>query len=220
MASLGETRPVRSVAPSAGPNTVAREINRCGGRGRYRAHAAERGPGSGQAPATVEAELCSELREVVIERLEQDHSPQQISGWLRLSYPDNNDQMQVSHETIYRALYVQARGSLRRELTRHLRTRRQKRYARTHSNRGQGPGCIAGMVMISERPPEVCDRAVPGHWEGDLLMGTRDTAIATLVERHTRYCQLVALPGGPTPSRSAKRSRRASSRCPPSYAAR
>ena len=131
----------------------------------------------------------------MIQRLEQDHSPQQISGWLRLSYPDN-DQMQVSHETIYRALYLQARGSLRRELTRHLRTRRQKRYARAHSNRGQGPGCIAGMVMISERPPEVADRAVPGHWEGDLLMGTRDTAIATLVERQTRYCQLVALPEG------------------------
>jgi IS30 family transposase len=100
------------------------------------------------------------------------------------------------HETIYRALFVQARGSLRRELTRHLRTRRQKRFARAHSNRGQGPGCIAGMVMICERPPEVRDRAVPGHWEGDLLMGTRDTAIATLVERQTRYCQLVALPEG------------------------
>ena len=129
----------------------------------------------------------------MIGRLAQDHSPQQISGWLRLSYPDT-DQMQVSHETIYRALFVQARGLLRRELTRHLRARRQKRFARAHSNRGQGPGCIAGMVMISERPPEAGDRAVPGHWEGDLLMGTRDTAIATLVERQTRYCQLVALP--------------------------
>ena len=155
--------------------TVSREINRCGGRGRYRAHAAEQTAwGRARRPRPSKLELCSELRELVIERLEQDHSPQQISGWLRLSYPDN-DQMQVSHETIYRALYVQARGSLRRELTRHLRTRRQKRYARTHSNRGQGPGCIAGMVMISERPPEVCDRAVPGHWEGDLLMGTRDS---------------------------------------------
>ena len=176
--------------------TVSREINRCGGRGRYRAHAAERAAwGRAKRPRATKLELCSELRELVIGRLEQDHSPQQIAGWLRLSYPDN-DQMQVSHETIYRALYVQARGSLRRELTRHLRTRRQKRLARAHSNRGQGPGCIAGMVMISERPPEVADRAVPGHWEGDLLMGTRDTAIATLVERQTRYCQLVALPEG------------------------
>ncbi len=197
MGSLGENRPARSVvALGRSHTTVSREINRCGGRGRYRAHAAERAAwGRAKRPRPSKLELCRELRELVIERLEQDHSPQQISGWLRLSYPDN-DQMQVSHETIYRALYVQSRGSLRRELTRHLRTRRQKRYARTHSNRGQGPGCIAGMVMISERPPEVADRAVPGHWEGDLLMGTRDTAIATLVERQTRYCQLVALPEG------------------------
>ena len=176
--------------------TISREINRCGGRRRYRAHVAERAAWErARRPRATKLELCPELRELVIERLGQDHSPQQISGWLRLAYPDN-EQMQVSHETIYRALYVQARGSLRRELTRHLRTRRQKRYARAHSNRGQGPGRIAEMVMISERPPEVCDRAVPGHWEGDLLMGTRDSAIATLVERQTRYCQLVALPEG------------------------
>ena len=176
--------------------TVSREINRCGGRRSYRAHAAERTAWRRtRRSRPTKLELCPELRELVIERLGQDHSPQQISGWLRLSYPDN-DEMQVSHETIYRALYVQARGSLARELTRHLRTGRQKRFARAHSNRGQGPGRIAGMVMISERPPEVSDRAVPGHWEGDLLMGTRDSAIATLVERKTRYCQLVALPEG------------------------
>ena len=176
--------------------TISREINRCGGRRRYRAHAAEWAAWRrARRSRPTKLEICPELRELVIERLRQDHSPQQISGWLRLSYPDN-DEMQVSHETIYRALYVQARGSLRRELTRHLRTRRQKRFARAHSSHGQGPGRIAGMVMISERPPEVSDRAVPGHWEGDLLMGTRDSAIATLVERQTRYCQLVALPEG------------------------
>src|SRR3981081_1125279 len=176
--------------------TISREINRCGGRRRYRAHVAERAAWErARRPRATKLELCPELRELVIERLGQDHSPQQISGWLRLAHPDN-EQMQVSHETIYRALYVQARGSLARELTRHLRTRRQKRYARAHSNRGQGPGRIAEMVMISERPPEVSDRAVPGHWEGDLLMGTRDSAIATLVERQTRYCPLVALPEG------------------------
>src|SRR6476659_1499390 len=130
--------------------TVSREINRCGGRGRYRAHAAERAAwGRAKRPRATKLEVCSELRELVIQRLEQDHSPQQISGWLRLSYPDN-DQMQVSHETIYRPRFVQARGSLRRELTRHLRTGRQTRFARAHSNRGQGPGRIAGMVMISE----------------------------------------------------------------------
>jgi IS30 family transposase len=176
--------------------TISREIHRCGGRRRYRAHVAQRAAWErARRPRATKLELCPELRELVIERLGQDHSPQQISGWLRLAHPDN-EQMRISHETIYRALYVQARGSLARELTRHLRTRRQKRYARAHSNRGQGPGRIAEMVMISERPPKVCDRAVPGHWEGDLLMGTRDSAIATLVERQTRYCQLVALPEG------------------------
>ncbi|MGZ6589688.1 MAG: IS30 family transposase [Solirubrobacteraceae bacterium] len=188
----------RAIGRSLGRShtTVSREIKRCGGRGRYRAHPAERAAWRrARRPRATKLELRPELRELVIERLGQDHSPQQISGWLRLSYPDN-DEMQVSHETIYRALYVQARGSLARELTRHLRTGRQKRFARAHSNCGQGPGRIAGMVMISERPPEVCDRAVPGHWEGDLLMGTRDSAIATLVERQTRYCQLVALPEG------------------------
>jgi len=101
---------------------VSREINRCGGGGRYRAHAAERAAWRrARRPRATKLELCSELRELVIERLGQDHSPQQISGWLRLSYPDN-DEMQVSHETMYRALYVQAGGSLRRELTRHLRS--------------------------------------------------------------------------------------------------
>jgi IS30 family transposase len=200
--------------------TVSREINRCGGRRRYRAHVAERAAWErARRPRPTKLELCGELREVVIERLGQDHSPQQISGWLRLSYPDN-EEMQVSHETIYRALYVQARGSLRRELTQHLRTRRQKRFARAHSNRGQGPGCIAEMVMISERPPEVSDRAIPGHWEGDLLMGTRDSAIATLVERQTRYCQLVALPDGTNAEPVCEALKGASSRCPSSFAAR
>jgi IS30 family transposase len=105
--------------------------------------------------------------------------------------------MHVSHETIYRALYVQARGTLKRELTRHLRRGRTRRYARAQSSKRQGQGKLTGMVMISERPPEVDSRAVPGHWEGDLLMGGRTSAIATLVERQTRYLQLVALPDGP-----------------------
>jgi IS30 family transposase len=176
--------------------TVSREIDRCGGRGSYRAYRADRTAWRrARRPRPLKLELCLELRELVIERLEQDHSPQQIAGWLRSEYPDN-ELMQVSHETIYRALFVQSRGVLRRELTQHLRTGRQKRYARTHSNRGQGLGRLVGMVTISERPAEVEDRAVPGHWEGDLLMGNRDTAIATLVERQTRYCQLVALPDG------------------------
>jgi transposase, IS30 family len=188
----------REIARTLGRShtTIAREIDRCGGRRRYRAHAADHEAWRrARRPRPGKLELCPELRQLVFERLRSDHSPQQIAGWLRIQYPDN-EEMQVSHETIYRALYVQARGTLKRELTRHLRTRRQKRYARSQSSKRRGQGKLAGMVMISERPPEVEDRAVPGHWEGDLLMGGRTSAIATLVERSTRYCQLVALPEG------------------------
>jgi len=176
--------------------TIAREINRCGGRRRYRAHAADREAWRrSRRPRPTKLELCRELRRVVSERLQDDHSPEQIAGWLQLRYPDN-EVMHVCHETIYRALYVQARGALKQELTRHLRRGRSRRYARSQSSKGQGQGKLTGMVMISERPPEVDSRAVPGHWEGDLLMGGRTSAIATLVERQTRYCQLVALPEG------------------------
>jgi IS30 family transposase len=180
--------------------TIARELKRCGGRWRYRAHAAEREAWArARRPRPTKLELCPELRWLVEERLCDDNSPEQIAGWLRLAYPDN-EAMRVSHETIYRALYVQARGGLKRELHRHLRKGRSRRYARSQSSKAQGQGKLTGMVMISERPPEVEDRAVPGHWEGDLLMGNRQsaTAIATLVERQTRYCQLVALPEGPS----------------------
>ena len=176
--------------------TIAREINRCGGRRRYRADAAEREAWRrSRRPRATRLELCRELRRVVSERLGDDHSPEQIAGWLRLRYPDN-EAMRVSHETICRALYVQARGTLRRELIGHLRRGRSRRYARSQSSKGQGQGKLAAMVMISERPPEVEDRAVPGDWEGDLLMGGPTSAIATLVERQTRYCRLVALPDG------------------------
>jgi IS30 family transposase len=176
--------------------TITREINRCGGRTRYRAQAADREAWRrSRRPRPAKLELCFELRRVVEERLQDDHSPEQIAGWLRIRYPDN-EAMQVSHETIYRALYVQARGTLRRELARHLRRGRSRRHARSQSSKGQGQGKLTAMVMISERPAEVEERAVPGHWEGDLLMGGRTSAIATLVERQTRYCQLVALPEG------------------------
>lgn len=176
--------------------TITREINRCGGRRRYRAHAADREAWRrSRRPRPTKLELRPQLRRLVSERLREDHSPEQISGWLKIEYADN-EAMRVSHETIYRALYVQARGALRRELARHLRRGRSRRYARPQSSKRQGQGKLTGIVLISERPPEVEDRAVPGHWEGDLLMGGRTSAIATLVERQTRYCQLVALPGG------------------------
>jgi IS30 family transposase len=185
--------------------TITREIDRCGGRDRYRAHQADREAWRrARRPRSTKLELCGELRRVVEDRLADDHSPEQIAGWLRLAYPDN-EAMQVSHETIYRALYVQGRGALKRELTRHLRRGRSKRYARSQSSKRSGQGKLTEMVMISERPPEVDDRAVPGHWEGDLVMGNRQSpaAIATLVERQTRYLQLVALPEGTEAERVA-----------------
>jgi IS30 family transposase len=196
--AIARGQSARAIARALGRShtTIAREINRCGGRRRYRAHAADREAWRrSRRPRPTKLKLCPELRRVVSERLQDDHSPEQIAGWLRLSYPDN-EAMHVSHETIYRALYVQARGALKRELTRHLRRGRSRRYARSQSSKGQGQGKLTGMVMISERPPEVDSRAVPGHWEGDLLMGGRTSAIATLVERQTRYSQLVALPEG------------------------
>jgi IS30 family transposase len=176
--------------------TIGREIRRCGGRRRYRAHFAdEEAWRRARRPKPTKLQRCPELAGLVAERLCLDHSPEQIAGWLRRRYPDN-EQMQVSHETIYRSLYVQSRGSLKRELCRHLRSGRQKRQPRGSTRRGQGRGRLPDMVAISERPPEVADRAVPGHWEGDLLLGTKTSAIATLVERQTRYCLLVALPDG------------------------
>jgi len=134
------------------------------------------------------------LRQEVEEGLVQHWSPQQIARRLRLDYPDKAE-MRVSHETIYQSLYVQGRGALRRELSRYLRGGRAKRRPR---KRGPGgPGQLREMVSISARPPEVADRAVPGHWEGDLLLGKAGlSAIGTLVERQTRFVMLFALPHG------------------------
>jgi IS30 family transposase len=131
---------------------------------------------------------------LVEEKLTIRWSPQQISGWLGDTYPDNRE-MRVSHETIYLTLFIQARGGLKRELTQHLRTRRANRRPQGKA-RSSGKGHIVDKVMISQRPAEVEDRAVPGHWEGDLLMGKRQTAIGTLVERWSRYVMLFALPDG------------------------
>ncbi len=176
--------------------TVSREINRNGGPKRYRAQAADEAAwGRARRPKPSKLHLSPELRAVVEEKLCLKWSPQQISRWLRRTYPDH-DAMQVSHETIYLSLFVQGRGALRRELTSCLRSGRHTRHPRAQRPKRQGQGKIPGRVMISERPAEVEDRAVPGHWEGDLLLGRKPTGIATLVERSTRYCQLVALPDG------------------------
>jgi IS30 family transposase len=134
------------------------------------------------------------LRGAVEDKLADWWSPQQISGWLRATYPDNEG-MHVSHETIYLSLFIQSRGALKRELTQHLRTRRANRRPKG-ARPVSGKGKIVDPVMISERPAEVADRAVPGHWEGDLVMGKRQTAIGTLVERWSRYVMLFGLPDG------------------------
>ena len=135
------------------------------------------------------------LRRVVAEQLRQDWSPEQIAGWLRQTFPGDAE-VHVSHETIYRSLFIQARGVLKQELLRHLRSQRTLRRARTATRTGQHRGQIVGAVSIRERPAEAADRAVPGHWEGDLLAGGHHSHIATLVERQSRFTLLVKVPGG------------------------
>ena len=190
---------MRQVALRLGraPSTVSREVARNGGSGGYRAHRADRAAWQrARRPKVGKLVENVELRGVVEEKLAQWWSPQQISGWLKETYP-GVEEMWVSHETIYLSLFVQGRGALRHELTRCLRTRRAIR--RPVAKRAPtGKGQIREPVMISQRPAEAEDRAVPGHWEGDLLMGKRQTAIGTLVERATRYVMLFGLPDGNT----------------------
>jgi IS30 family transposase len=175
-------------------STVSREVKRNGGPERYRAADAEQAARRrGRRPKPSKLELSPRLLAVVEDLLKLLWSPEQISAWLKLEYPDD-PAMQISHETIYLSLFIQSRGTLRKELTRHLRTQRTLRQARKQQPTGRGH--IPGRVMISERPAEAADRAVPGHWEGDLLLGKPTDAIGTLVERSTRFVMLFQLPGG------------------------
>ena len=190
---------LRMVATRLGraPSTISRELARNGGRHRYRAHHADRTAWRrARRPKPSKLAENHQLREVVKEKLSEWWSPQQVVLWLKCTYPDD-EEMRVSHETIYLSLFVQGKGALRRELTECLRTGRAYRRPKT-KRAPSGKGQIVDPVMISERPAEVEDRAVPGHWEGDLLMGKRQTAIGTLVERHTRYVMLFPLPDGNT----------------------
>ncbi len=190
---------LRMVATRLGraPSTISRELVRNGGRVGYRAHRADRAAWHrARRPKQSKLAENAELREIVEEKLGEWWSPQQVVLWLKRTYPDNQE-MRVSHETIYLSLFVQGKGALRRELTECLRTGRAYRRPKT-KRAPSGKGQIVDPVMISERPAEVEDRAVPGHWEGDLLMGRRQTAIGTLVERHTRYVMLFPLPDGNT----------------------
>jgi IS30 family transposase len=173
------------------PSTVLREVQRNSGRARYRACAAERRAlRLAHRPKPAKLAQCSRLRAAVEAKLALKWSPQQIAEWLPIAYPADPE-MRVSHETIYLSLYVQGRGALRYELHRALRTGRAVRRPKKALPGGRGK--LANMVLISERPAEVEDRAVPGHWEGDLIMGTRKTCIGTLVERSTRYVMLLKL---------------------------
>jgi transposase, IS30 family len=189
---------IRAIAESLGrsPSTVCREVNANGGRRKYRALVADRAAcRRALRPKRAKLSQCRRLRRVVERKLEAKWSPQQISAWLASQYPDRPE-MQVSHETIYQSLFVQSRGALRKELHSCLRSGRAMRRAKAYTKGNVGQGQLRNMVMISERPAEVKDRAVPGHWEGDLIFGKKMTSIGTLVERHSRYVILLKLPNG------------------------
>ena len=188
---------LRGIAVSLGraPSTVSREIERNGGRRTYRANTADQAASDrAHRPQTCKLVKNQALARVVASQLKDHWSPEQIAGRLKRAYP-NDESNQVSHETIYRSLFIQARGALKKELLQHLRKTRAMRRSRHHTQKKDDHGRITGTVSISERPASVEDRAVPGHWEGDLISGTHNTHIATLVERHTRYVMLAKISG-------------------------
>ncbi len=194
---LAAERSIREIARQLHrpASTVSREITRNGGKIRYRAVAADkRAWRRAERPKPCRLALQPELSAVVGAKLELDWSPEQVAGWLRREYP-LDPRMHISHETIYRTLYVQARGALKKELVAHLRRqhpiRRSRRYSAANGARGQ----IVDAVSIALRPAVVEDRAIPGHWEGDLLAGSKNTHIATLVERRSRFVQLIKVRG-------------------------
>jgi IS30 family transposase len=182
----------RSMARLLGrsPSTVSREISRNGGDDRYRAALAdEKAWVRARRPKRCKLANSPGLRQAVVRKLRLNWSPEQIAGWLKRTHPED-ECYQVSHETIYRSLFVQARGALKKELLYHLRSKRTIRRSKQAGLNGDGRGQIKDPVSIRARPATVEDRAVPGHWEGDLLSGSKNSYIATLVERHTRYVML------------------------------
>jgi IS30 family transposase len=191
---------LRSIAEQLGrsPSTISREIRRNGDRECYRANQAEQQAWDrAHRPQPCKLVKNRALARWVAAKLQLQWSPEQVAGWLKRAYPGNKD-FQVSHETIYRSLFVQARGALKKELLEHLRRTRMMRRSRHHTQKGDDHGRIHDTVPISERPASVEDRAVPGHWEGDLLCGTGNSQIATLVERQSRYVMLVKIPAKDT----------------------
>lgn len=198
--AAGESARRIAVRLGRASSTIARELGRNGGRRGYRAADADQEAWErAQRPQHCKLARDRVLAGVVATKLEQDWSPQQIAGWLKLEYPED-ETMRVSHETIYLTLFVQARGALKRELLVHLRRTRSIRRPRAATRGNTGQGQIVDAVSIRERPAEAEDRAVPGHWEGDLLAGAGNSHIATLVERHSRFLILVAVDGKDTRS--------------------
>lgn len=188
--AAGQSMRQIALALQRSASTICREVDRNGGVDRYRAQVADQAAWKrARRPKPCLLERNEPLRQLVEQQLRRQWSPQQIATWLR-SRPDNAG-MQVSHETIYRSLFVQAKATLKQELTQHLRSSKSTRRTlkRTDNKRGQ----IVGAVSISQRPPEAADRAVPGHWEGDLIVGANNSYVATLVERRSRYVMLAKL---------------------------
>lgn len=195
-------RSIRQIAAQLGraPSTVSRELTRHGGTHTYRAtEAAARAWERARRPKLCRLARHPLLQRVVARKLTLDWSPEQIAGWLKRAFPDQ-DTMRVSHETIYRSLFIQARGVLKKELMGHLRSRRRMRRSKHASTAGQPRGQIIDGVSIRDRPADVHDRAMPGHWEGDLMAGAQNSHIATLVERRSRFTMLVKVPGKDTAS--------------------
>jgi IS30 family transposase len=191
---------MRSIAAPLGraPSTISREIKRNGGQECYRASQADQSAWDrGRRPKTGKLAQNRALARIVAGKLQLQWSPEQVAGWLKRTYPDDTSR-QVSPETIYRSLFIQARGALKKELVEHLRRTRVMRRSRHHTMKTDHHGRITDTVSISERPASVEDRALPGHWEGDLLFGSKNSQIATLVERHTRYAMLVKVTGKDT----------------------
>jgi IS30 family transposase len=179
-------------------STVSREVARHGGRPEYRANEADqRAWDSALRPKQCLLGIREQLREIVASKLLLDWSPEQISGWLTTEYP-SDESMRVSHETIYRSLFIQARGVLKKELVAHLRSKRRIRRSQHSRIFKDSRGQIAEAISIRERPAEIEDRAIPGHWEGDLLSGSKNSHIVTLVERHSRFTTLLKVPSKDT----------------------
>ena len=190
--SVAEGCSIRSTAARLGraPSTVSREIRRNGGHAQYRAADADHAAWDrALRPKYCKLARNRDLARIVTAKLRLLWSPEQIAGWLKHTYPHDETQ-RVSHETIYRTLFIQARGALKKELLQHLRRTRAMRRSRHHTQKTEIHGQIVGAVSISERPASAEDRAVPGHWEGDLMFGAHNSQIATLVERQTRYVML------------------------------